>query len=104
VIGQFRCVTFVSLTRCSGITNTSVLKLARLEMLQKLDLSVTNVTDVSGLGSCSSLHTLGLYRTQVTDVSGLWSCSNLHTLHLEWTQVMDVSDLGVAAAFTRFIS
>ena len=94
MIDRFRRVSIVKLAKCSRITNESIFSLVRLQFLKTLDLSVTHVTDVSALGSCSSLHTLDLSDTEVMDVSGLESCISLHTLNLRRTQVMDVSGLG----------
>jgi hypothetical protein len=53
-----------------------------------LDLSWTNVTDVSMLGN---VRTLNLSGTQVTDVSKL---GKVHTLNLSLTRITDVSKLG----------
>jgi Leucine-rich repeat (LRR) protein len=66
---------------------------ATRQYLHTLDLSETQVSDVSVLASCKSLHTLNLNNTQVSDVSALAACQSLHTLYLEKTQVSDVSAL-----------
>ena len=52
-----------------------------------LDLSRTNIIDVSALGN---VNTLDLSRTNVFDVSAL---GNVHTLDLSKTKVVDVSAL-----------
>jgi Leucine-rich repeat (LRR) protein len=55
----------------------------------KVDVDVVNddtrvgdsqVSDVSVLASCQSLHTLNLGNTLLSDVSALASCQALHTL------------------------
>jgi len=53
-----------------------------------LDLSCTEVVDVSALGN---VHTLDLSSTNVEDVSAL---GNVHTLNLSYTNVVDISALG----------
>jgi Leucine-rich repeat (LRR) protein len=61
--------------------------------LHTLDLSHTQVSDLSGLASCQSLHSLDLMYAPVSDVSALASCQSLHTLDLSETEVSDVSPL-----------
>jgi Leucine-rich repeat (LRR) protein len=73
------------------VSDVSVL--ASCQSLHTLDLSETEVSDVSVLASCQSLHTLKLNATEVTDVSALASCQSLHTLDLSETEVSDVSVL-----------
>ena len=58
--------------------------------IHEFDLHGTQVSDVSGLGTCSSLRTLRLDYTLVCDVSGLGTCTNLRTLKLNGTRVNDV--------------
>ena len=60
----------------------------RKKILFSVDLSGTNVSDVSAL---SGVHTLNLSNTNVRDVSAL---SGVHNLNLSETKVTDVSDLG----------
>jgi hypothetical protein len=67
--------------------------LASFTSLHTLDLENTQVSDVSALASCQSLHTLNIYRTKVSDVSPLASFKSLHTLDLSVTNVRDVSAL-----------
>ena len=69
------------------VTNIDLADLKHLH-LHTLDLSDTQVTNVSALGK---VHTLDLSDTKVTDVSAL---GNVHTLDLSWTKVTDVSVLG----------
>src|SRR5271170_2820481 len=61
-----------------------------INVLWDVNLSYTEVTDVSALGT-GFLHTLNLSHTKVTDVSTL---GKVHTLDLTGTQVTDVSALG----------
>jgi hypothetical protein len=67
--------------------------LSSCQSLHTLDLRFTQVSDVSALASCQSLHTLNLCGTRVNDVSGLASCQSLHTLDLRSTRVSDLSGL-----------
>jgi hypothetical protein len=67
--------------------------LATCQSLHTLVLAGTGVNDVSVLASCRSLHTLDLTHTRVSDVSVLASCQSLHTLDLSRTEVSDVSRL-----------
>jgi hypothetical protein len=76
----------------AGVSDALLSRVLR-QHLHKLDLSGTQVSDVSPLASCQSLHTLYLYNTQVSDVSALASCQCLHTLDLFCAQVSDVSAL-----------
>jgi hypothetical protein len=69
--------------------------LASCMSLHTLDLSWTNVSDASSLAYCRSLNTLRLRKTQVSDVSPLASCQSLHTLDLSETLVTVVSVLGL---------
>ena len=81
-IYQFRHATTVILEWCFMIRGIMHLGLTSLEYLRTLNLSGTEVTDVSALAACGNLHTLNLHYTQVTDVSALGACGNLHTLYL----------------------
>ena len=82
---------FLKATLCPGSTlnlsGTQVTDVSALGSVHTLGLSHTYVTDVSALGN---VHTLNLRSTYVTDVSALGS---VHTLDLVWTQVTDVSML-----------
>jgi len=93
IVDKFPCVTTVTLEKCNRITNLAIPALIRLKGLRMLNLSGTQVADVSALAGCSSLHTLNISYTQVTDVSALAGCSSLHTLNLRGTKVADVSAL-----------
>jgi Leucine-rich repeat (LRR) protein len=68
------------------------------ESLHALDLSYSEVNDISALASCQALHTLHLNDTKVSDVSALASCQALHTLYLDDTPVSDVSALASCQA------
>ena len=81
------------------LTNETLHLLPRIlrPNLHTLDLSETNVSDVSTIGSCikanpmlGGLHTLNLSDTDVSDVSAL---GGLHTLDLSFTKVSNVSML-----------
>jgi hypothetical protein len=86
---------------------TLVTKLPDLGRLKVLNISSSNITDVSMCGNLyelqaestdisdvsmlGNLHTLNIARTKVTDVSAL---GNLHTLNISATRVTNVSMLG----------
>ena len=56
---------------------------AKRRKLNVLKLVCCDVTDISALAGCASLHTLNLsYCTSMTDVSALAGCASLHTLDL----------------------
>jgi hypothetical protein len=61
------------------------------QSLHALDLSYTQVSDVTALASFQNLHTLDLWGTEVVDVFALESCRNLHTLKFRYSKVNDVS-------------
>jgi hypothetical protein len=61
--------------------------------LHALDLSRSQVSDLSALTICNLLHTLNIYGTQVRDVSALGSCQSLKVLCLSGSKVSDVSVL-----------
>lgn len=68
-------------------------KLAFFPNLRSLDLSFTQIADVSTLSVLSNLQHLYLSNTQVTDISVLANLSNLIDLDLGWSKVTDVSML-----------
>ena len=74
--------------RIVDLSHTQVTDVSWLGGVHTLDLNNTLVTDVSRLGG---VHTLNLSRTRVTDVSSL---GGVHTLNLRGTKVTDVSCLG----------
>ncbi len=61
--------------------------------LEELDLSDTQVSDISALSSLTSLEELDLSNTQVEDISPLSELTNLKKLDLSNTQVSDISPL-----------
>ena len=67
--------------------------LSALTALEFLDLSGTQVSDVSALSALTALESLNLYGTQVSDVSALSALTALESLYLDGTQVSDVSAL-----------
>ena len=78
----------LSLTQVSDVS-----ALAALTNLQQLDLWNTQVSDVSALAALTNLQQLDLSGTQVSDVSALAALTNLQQLDLSGTQVSDVSAL-----------
>ncbi len=81
----------LNLQDCQGVTDLSLIPLARLPMLQTLNLSHTRVSD-SGLkivGECLALCSLNLSKLEVSD-SGLrllTSLTRLNTLDLRSTRI-----------------
>ena len=78
-IYQFRHATTVILDHCFMLRGIRHLGLTSLEYLRTLNLSGTEVTDVSALGACGNLHTPSLSGTKETDLSALEACGNLDT-------------------------
>ena len=72
---------------------SDVSALANLTNLQSLDLMSTRISDISPLASLTNLQSLYLMNTQVSDVLALVSLTNLQSLLLMNTQVSDVSAL-----------
>ena len=67
--------------------------LKALSQLQNLSLSQTQVSDLSPLKALSQLQILHLNQTQVSDLSPLKELSQLWQLYLNQTQVSDLSSL-----------
>jgi internalin A len=75
----------------SQITDFSFLK--ELTNLTTLDLSRNQITDISFLKELTNLTTLNLYNNQITDFSFLKELTNLTTLYLSYNQITDFSFL-----------
>jgi len=69
------------------LSDTDITDVSALGRVHTLDLSHTDVKDVSALGR---VHKLNLRNTSVKDVSAL---GGVHTLNLCWSNVIDVSAL-----------
>ena len=68
--------------------------LARLgHLLQSLNLSGTNVTDIEPLKGLTALQRLDLSRTKVTDLGPLKGLSALQSLDLSGTNLTDIEPL-----------
>jgi hypothetical protein len=100
------------LTQLSNLTNLTLLNLsqtqvsdvsalANLTSLTTLYLGRTHVSDISALANLTSLTTLHLGGTQVSDVSALANLTNLTTLYLGGTHVSDISALANLTNLTR---
>ncbi len=63
-----------------------------LTSLEELDLSGTEVEDVSSLATLTTLKKLDISNTPVEDISALSSLTNLEELDLRGTQVSDIPD------------
>ena len=77
----------------SGTDVSDVSALAHLTNLEEMRLWYTDVSDVSALANLTNLKTLDLRSTDVSDVSALAHLTNLETLDLSFTDVSDVSAL-----------
>jgi internalin A len=77
----------------SGTQVSDLSPLAGLENLQSLVLSGTQVSDLSPLAGLENLQGLYLSGTQVSDLSPLAGLENLQELNLSGTQVSDLSPL-----------
>ncbi|MBI1358258.1 MAG: hypothetical protein GC160_28315 [Acidobacteria bacterium] len=84
----------------SGTEVTDLSPLQGLSSLASLDLSVTEVTDLSPLQGLSSLTSLSLSSTEVTDLSPLQGLSSLTSLKLWGTGVTDLSPLQGLSSLT----
>jgi internalin A len=67
--------------------------LPQLSQLQSLNLSFTQVSDLSPLQDLNNLQSLYLFDTQVSDLSPLQALTNLQSLNLSDTKVSDLSPL-----------
>jgi hypothetical protein len=67
--------------------------LSRLTGLQRLDLGLTNVSDLAPLKDLTQLRTLYIAGTRVTDLTPLQSLTNLQQLALDRTGVHDLSPI-----------
>ena len=76
----------------TGIQDRDIM-LSDVWELTSLDLSDTQVSDISVLGGLTNLQELDLYNTSVSDISVLRNLTNLKTLDLSGTQVSDISAL-----------
>ena len=78
----------LSFTQVSDIT-----ALSKLKTLLFLNLNSTQVSDISALSKLPSLSDLNLSNTQVRDLSALSKLPSLSDLNLSNTQVSDISEL-----------
>jgi len=67
--------------------------LAKLAMLEELELSEVPATDFTPLGSCSRLERLGLSETGIRDLQPLASCRFLHTLDIRGCKDLDATTI-----------
>ena len=81
-------LSYVKHARGLNLSWTEVSDVSNLGNVHTLYLSYTKVSDVSNLGN---VHKLDLSETEVTDVTNL---GNVHKLNLSETKVSDVSNLG----------
>ncbi len=76
--------------------------IGRMEMLSRLDLSATKITDagLESLRSLKKLEYLGLFGTKVTDagLESLKSLKDLHELRLDGTSVTEEGERSLEEA------
>jgi internalin A len=71
----------------------SMSRLAHLTALQTLDLTGTEVSDVTPLAHLTALQTLDLSNTEISDLTPLAHLTALQSLDLNYTRVSDVAPL-----------
>jgi internalin A len=81
-----------------GAELTTLADAADLRILQSLDCSQTQVSDLSPLSGLSALQSLNCSRTQVSDLSPLSGLSVLQALDCSETPVSDLSPLSGLSA------
>lgn len=93
---------FLDLNNCKAISDRGVAELAGLTKLERLDLSLTRVTDAIAptLGKLAQLKKLNLYGVPVTDavVAQLGALSQLEDLNLAKTKVTDAALTGLGSS------
>ena len=77
----------------SGTQITDISVLSGLVNLQKLNLSCPNLADISALSGMANLTELYLVGNQVTDISPLAGCTNLQILYAANGIISDISPL-----------
>ena len=85
----------------SGTEISDISPLSELTQLTKLDLSHTQVTDLSPLSGLTQLTELNLWETEVTDLSPLSGLTQLTALSLSETEVTDLSPLSGLTQLTE---
>jgi len=87
-------ITGISFFSCESLQFEKIANLLpQLSQLLKLNLSHSNISDLSFLNSISSLQSLDLSDTHIIDISSLKTLHNLHTLNLKNNFVFDLSSL-----------
>jgi hypothetical protein len=84
-----------------GVDSINSIPWADLKSLSALDLSDTNVSDVSALKDLKCLSTLDLSKTRVSDVSALKALKCLSDLNLSGTKVTDLSPMKDLRSLSR---
>ena len=75
--------------------------LSGLTALTNLDLSWTGVSDISALSGLTALTNLDLSATSIDDISALSGLTALTNLNLAWTSVRDINALASLTALTN---
>jgi len=71
--------------------------------VEEIDLSFTEIKDISALKECKKLKKLDLYNTKVKDISALKECKKLEWLSLRGTEIKE-NDLTVELLRERGVS
>ena len=100
LVSSLRKLSKLTTLDLSGTQVSDISALGQLGQLTTLDLSGTQVSDISALGQLGQLTTLDLSGTQVSDISVLRQLGELTTLKLSRTQASDISVLGQLGQLT----
>ena len=90
---SIRKLTSLSELDLSGTQVSDISALSKLTSLSKLNLNDTEVSEISALSKLTSLSTLYLSGTQASDISALSKLTSLSELYLSGTQVSEISAL-----------
>ncbi len=72
--------------------------LASCRGLRRLDVGCTKVADLAPLASCTALRRLDMWYTKATDLAPLASCTALEHLNIRFTRASDVAPLASCTA------
>ena len=97
---SMRLLTSLTSLDISNTNVSDISALSKLTSLTSLDLSFTGVSDISALSKLTSLTSLNLCWTGASDISALSNLTSLTTLYLSWTGVSDISALSKLTSLT----
>ena len=79
-------IPWITKLNLSGSNISDLSPLANLPNLTQLDLSETNISDLSPLENLSNLTQINLSETNISDLSPLENLSNLTQINLDWSE------------------